>query len=101
MSAPAVASISTSVPAVNGLGLTDAFATMLASRFRLHRMPDAMDPAAEVLVDLGVPIDPALLDRLPALKLVAVLGAGYDHIDLAALRERGIALANTPGLTDD
>jgi len=100
MSAPAAVPMGTPSPAVNGLGLTEAFATVLASRYRLHRMPDAMDPAAEVLVDLGVPLDPTLLDRLPALKLVAVLGAGYDHVDLGALRERGIALANTPGLTD-
>jgi lactate dehydrogenase-like 2-hydroxyacid dehydrogenase len=89
------------MPAVNGLGLTDAFATILANRFRLHRMPEAMDPTAEVLVALGVPVDPPLLSRLPALKLVAVLGAGYDHVDLEALRARGIALSNTPGLTDD
>src|SRR5262249_44718922 len=34
------------------------------------------------------------------LKLVASLGAGYDHVDVAALRARGIQLSNTPGLTD-
>jgi lactate dehydrogenase-like 2-hydroxyacid dehydrogenase len=42
------------------------------------------------------------IDRLPSLRFVAVLGAGYDHVDLAALRSRGIAASNTPDvLTDD
>ncbi|EPT7082815.1 2-hydroxyacid dehydrogenase [Cronobacter sakazakii] len=40
--------------------------------------------------------------RLPALSLIAVFGVGYDGVDVAAARERGIAVTNTPGvLTDD
>lgn len=36
------------------------------------------------------------------LRLIANYGAGYGHIDLAAARERGIPVSNTPGvLTDD
>jgi lactate dehydrogenase-like 2-hydroxyacid dehydrogenase len=35
-------------------------------------------------------------------KLVANFGVGFEHIDLAVARERGIAVTNTPGvLTDD
>ncbi|GMM94456.1 2-hydroxyacid dehydrogenase [Qipengyuania sp. MTN3-11] len=38
----------------------------------------------------------------PDLRLVANFGAGTDHIDLAAARERGIIVTNTPGVfTDD
>jgi hydroxypyruvate reductase len=43
---------------------------------------------------LGVP--PGLLDHLPQLELVLSLGAGLDHIDVAALSERGIRLVHTP-----
>jgi hydroxypyruvate reductase len=88
------------MPAVNGVGLTDALAAALSARFRLHRLPEAIEPTAEVLVALGAPVGPELFDRLPALKLLAVLGAGYDHVDVRALRARGILLSNTPGLTD-
>ena len=43
-----------------------------------------------------------LLDQLPALELISVFGVGYDGIDLAAARERGVQVTNTPDvLTDD
>ncbi len=36
------------------------------------------------------------LARFPDLKLIATRSTGYDHIDLAACRERGVAVANVP-----
>lgn len=36
------------------------------------------------------------LRRLTALKFIATRSTGYDHIDLAACAERGIAVANVP-----
>ncbi len=38
----------------------------------------------------------AALERLPNLKLVATRSTGFDHIDLAGCRERGILVANVP-----
>ena len=48
-------------------------------------------------------IDAAILAAAgPNLKLIANFGAGVDHIDLAAARERGITVTNTPDvLTED
>ena len=37
-----------------------------------------------------------VLDGLPELKLVATRSTGFDHIDVAACRERGIAVCNVP-----
>ena len=37
-----------------------------------------------------------VLERLPALRLIATRSTGYDHIDLAYCAERGIAVANVP-----
>ncbi|MDE1166497.1 MAG: 2-hydroxyacid dehydrogenase [Pseudomonas sp.] len=43
-----------------------------------------------------------LLGRLPNLEIIVVFGVGYDGVDVAAARERGIAVTHTPDvLTDD
>src|SRR5690606_6067409 len=41
-------------------------------------------------------IDAALLARLPALEQISLYGMGYEKVDLAPLRARGIRLTNTP-----
>jgi lactate dehydrogenase-like 2-hydroxyacid dehydrogenase len=47
-------------------------------------------------------IDAAMMNRLPDLELIAQVGVGYDAVDLAHARSRGISLTNTPDvLTDD
>lgn len=46
-----------------------------------------------------VPAD--LMRQLPALEVIAVMGVGYDGVDVAAARERGIAVTHTPGILDD
>jgi hydroxypyruvate reductase len=44
----------------------------------------------------------ALMEQLPALEMISVFGVGYDRYDVAAARERGIPVTNTPDvLTDD
>jgi glyoxylate reductase len=59
--------------------------------------------SAEVLV-------PTVTDRLnaeiiaaagPRLKLIANFGVGFNHIDIRAVREKGIAVSNTPGVLTD
>jgi glyoxylate reductase len=44
--------------------------------------------------------DAALMDRMPQLKVISNFGVGVDHIDLAAARQRGIPVGNTPGVLD-
>jgi len=59
---------------------------------------------AEVLVPTVTDrIDAELLASAgPALRLIASLGTGVDHVDLAAAQQRGIIVTNTPGvLTED
>lgn len=43
----------------------------------------------------------AEIAALPALELVCALGAGYEQIDVAAARARGIVVANGAGTNDD
>jgi glyoxylate reductase len=45
-------------------------------------------------------IDGALMDRMPRLKVLSNFGVGVDHIDLAAARQRGIPVGNTPHVLD-
>jgi D-3-phosphoglycerate dehydrogenase len=52
---------------------------------------------AAILVDHLAPVTGAMLDRLPALKLIAVSRGGPVNIDMAAARQRGVAVVNTPG----
>lgn len=51
-----------------------------------------------VLVTIGGrPVTGAFMDEFPNLKLIACYGTGYDGVDRAAAKERGIALCNSPG----
>ncbi|WP_394828828.1 2-hydroxyacid dehydrogenase [Pendulispora albinea] len=65
------------------------------------RSPDFLAHAAsfEALVTyLTDAVDRALLERLPALRLVANVAVGVDNIDVAACAERGVIVTNTPGV---
>lgn len=46
-------------------------------------------------------IDRAVLDRAPRLRVVANCGVGVNNIDLAACRERGVVVTNTPDVLTD
>lgn len=44
----------------------------------------------------------SLIAQLPALEIISVFGVGYDGVDVAAARARGIPVTNTPDvLTED
>ena len=93
------ASASAARPIV-GLGLTEGVAAQLARDFDLLQPPGGFDPAAPVIVVQNARVDAAEMARQPGAKFIAVFGAGYDRIDLAEAKARGIAVANTPGATD-
>lgn len=54
----------------------------------------------DVLVAAVAEVGAAELELLPDLRLVANYGVGYDTVDVAACRERGVAVTNTPGVLD-
>ena len=53
--------------------------------------------AARILVTQLAPVSAAMLQRMPALGLIAVSRGGPVNIDLAAARARGVSVCNTPG----
>ncbi|MEW6250161.1 MAG: D-glycerate dehydrogenase [Planctomycetota bacterium] len=58
--------------------------------------------AAGLVTMLSEKVDRELLDAAgPGLKVVANFAVGYDNIDLAACRQRGVRVTNTPGVLTD
>lgn len=55
-------------------------------------------PEAEALLHVLEPVTAERMDRAPKLKLIQKLGVGVNTIDLDAARQRGIAVANLPGV---
>ncbi|MBP1861297.1 2-hydroxyacid dehydrogenase [Rhizobium herbae] len=91
----------------------DAVERVLAERF------DASFNAADIAMDAGALTEalrsfdavlPTVSDRLPAslfegsdirTKILGNFGVGYNHIDTAAAKARGIVVTNTPGVLTD
>jgi lactate dehydrogenase-like 2-hydroxyacid dehydrogenase len=46
-------------------------------------------------------VDAALIAQLPALEIISVMGVGYDGIDVAAAKSRGVVVTHTPGVLND
>ena len=56
----------------------------------------------DALVSLSTDsIDRSVLDAARALKVVATVAAGYDNVDVAHARSRGIIVTNTPDVLSD
>lgn len=77
---------------------TGAFdACLPAWRRYAHTAPEQVAERiaeAEVVFTNKVPIGAAQLAAAPQLRLIAVMATGTDHVDLAAARERGVAVCN-------
>lgn len=84
----------------------------LAERFSVHRWHDAENREAllgacapvvrGVVTGGGQGIANELMDRLPALEIVAINGVGFDKVDIEHARARAVRITNTPDvLTDD
>jgi len=64
--------------------------------------PDALSKVTALIGMGAAKVDKKLLTMLPNVKLVAICGVGYDGVDVAACKEKGIVVTHTPGvLTDD
>lgn len=80
--------------------------------FDMHRYFEATDKAA-FLAEVGPQVrgiatrgelgaNAAMIAACPQLEVISVYGVGYDSVDVAAARARGIWVTNTPDvLTDD
>lgn len=91
-------------PVVLSDPLPPLFDEIAGAEFDIRRISDegqAIASDAQAIFSYGhFPIDGALMDRLPMLKVISNHGVGVDHIDLSAAASRGIPVGNTPGCLD-
>jgi lactate dehydrogenase-like 2-hydroxyacid dehydrogenase len=79
--------------------------------FTVHRLHKAADrdallsqigPNVRALISFGaVPVNSALMQKLPKLEIVGSFGVGYDSVDAKWAGEHGIVVTNTPGVLDE
>lgn len=56
---------------------------------------------ADAILINKITIDDATLEQLPRLKYIGELATGYNNIDIAAARKRGIVVTNIPAYSTD
>ncbi len=56
---------------------------------------------ATVLATNKAPIGPAVIDQSPTLRFITLMATGYDCVDVAAARRRGIPVSNVPVYSTD
>jgi lactate dehydrogenase-like 2-hydroxyacid dehydrogenase len=76
----------------------------LSRDHRLHDLAALPAVAARVRAvaasgDSKVPA--SLIEALPALEIISVMGVGYDGIDVAAAKARGVVVTHTPDVLND
>jgi lactate dehydrogenase-like 2-hydroxyacid dehydrogenase len=90
--------------------LSPLYLSHLAAHITLHDRLQDTDAAAFAAVapqvravaasgDSKVPGE--LIARLPALELISVMGVGYDGVDVAAAKARGVMVTHTPNVLND
>ncbi|MEO8151948.1 MAG: 2-hydroxyacid dehydrogenase [Rhizobacter sp.] len=82
----------------------------MQAAYTVHERLHETDPAAFVKVAAQISaiaasgdskVGAELMDQLPALKIISVMGVGYDGIDVAAAKARGVVVTHTPGVLND
>jgi hydroxypyruvate reductase len=82
----------------------------LRAAYDVHERLQELDPAAFDAVAPRIRAVSAsgesrlgadLIARLPALEIVSVMGVGYDGIDVAAAKARGVIVTHTPDVLND
>ncbi len=91
--------------------LPEATEARLAEHYDVHPFWTETDPAGflarhgsefvALTTRAAIGADAALLDALPALRVISSFGVGLDKLDLDTARRRGIAVGYTPDVLND
>jgi lactate dehydrogenase-like 2-hydroxyacid dehydrogenase len=83
--------------AVEARAARDYDARLTASDTPIPDLVQRADGASAILCCPGDTLDAAVIAALPAtVRVIGTFSVGYDHIDIAAAKARGIAVCNTP-----
>jgi lactate dehydrogenase-like 2-hydroxyacid dehydrogenase len=90
--------------------LSPFYTDPLKAAYTVHQRLNETDPAAFAQVAPRIAaiaasgeskVGAELIEQLPALKIISVMGVGYDGIDVAAAKARGVVVTHTPGVLND
>lgn len=90
--------------------LSPLLAPQLHAHFTVHDRLHQTDPQALAAVAPQIrgiaasgdsKVSAELIAQLPALELISVMGVGYDGIDVAAAKARGVTVTHTPDVLND
>lgn len=90
--------------------LSPLFMQSLHEHFVVHERLHETDPAAfaaaaprirAIAASGESRVSAALIEQLPALEIISVMGVGYDGIDVAAARARNVVVTHTPDVLND
>jgi lactate dehydrogenase-like 2-hydroxyacid dehydrogenase len=75
----------------------------LQAAFTVHaQLDDAVAPRIRAICGSGESkVGAELIARLPALQIVSIMGVGYDGVDVAACKARGVLVTHTPDVLND
>jgi len=90
--------------------LAPMYLQQLTTAFTLHDRLNETDPAAfaklapQIRAVAGqgeTRVSADLIAQLPALELISIMGVGYDGVDVAAAKARGVKVTHTPNVLND
>ena len=90
--------------------LSPLLAPIVDAAFTLHDRAHEGDAAAFAAVAAKIrgiscggesKVTAELIAKLPALEIISVMGVGYDGVDVAAAKTRGVVVTHTPNVLND
>jgi lactate dehydrogenase-like 2-hydroxyacid dehydrogenase len=90
--------------------LSPLYTAQLSAAYQFHDPLHETDPAAFAKVAPLVRavagsgdsrVSAELMAQLPALELISIMGVGYDGVDVAAAKARGVMVTHTPNVLND
>ena len=90
--------------------LSPLYTAQLSAAYQFHDPLHETDPAAFAKVAPQVRavagsgdsrVSAELMAQLPALELISIMGVGYDGVDVAAAKARGVMVTHTPNVLND
>ncbi len=82
--------------------LSPLYLEQLSREFATHPVDSAESGKVRGFAASGDSKVPAeLIAKLPALEIISVMGVGYDGVDVAAAKARGVVVAHTPDVLND